>query len=206
MIQACLRVSYTSPKVMHWITELLWWLYKDKCKNLSNIASYSDVAEKIAAEGEVYNFVYSENQDWGVNTPHIVFNFLDYLLWRDHWDRKDEPFDFEFRNSVEHWYPQHPSDGMFGEMDRVDRFGNLCLIQSKVNAKFSNLSPDSKKSSYEEMVNKGSLKLRRMARLTVSKGDIKPSVLWRDENCAKHEEEMLAILREAVPKEDDGKA
>lgn len=198
MIQACMRVSYTSPKVMHWITDLLWWLYKDNCGNLSRLASYSNVAETIAAEGEVYSFVHSETHDWGVGTPHIVFNFLDYLLWRDYWDGKGEPFDFEFRNSVEHWYPQHPSDGMFGEMERVDRFGNLCLIQSKVNARFSNLSPDSKKASYEDMVNKGSLKLRRMAKLTVSRGDIKPPVLWRDENCEKHEKEMLSILREVV--------
>lgn len=27
MLQSCLRVSYTSPKVMHWITILLQWLY-----------------------------------------------------------------------------------------------------------------------------------------------------------------------------------
>lgn len=201
MIQACLRVSYTSPKVMHWITELLWWLYKDNCNNLSSLASYSTEAEKLASAG-VYDFVYSESHDWGVNTPHVVFNFLDYLLWRDHWDGKGEPFNFEFRNSVEHWYPQHPSDGMFGEMERAHRFGNLCLIQSKVNARFSNLSPDSKKASYEDMVNKGSLKLRLMAKLTVSMGDKKPPVVWRDENCKIHEDEMLDILREAVPVKD----
>lgn len=28
MIQSALRVSYTSPKVMHWITDLLLWLFK----------------------------------------------------------------------------------------------------------------------------------------------------------------------------------
>ena len=87
-------------------------------------------------------------------------------------------------------------------MERVDRFGNLCLIQSKVNARFSNLSPDSKKASYEDMVNKGSLKLRLMAKLTVSMGDKKPPVVWRDENCKIHEDEMLDILREAVPVKD----
>ena len=29
MIQSALRVSYTSPKVMHWITELILWLFNN---------------------------------------------------------------------------------------------------------------------------------------------------------------------------------
>ena len=40
-------------------------------------------------------------------------------------------FTFEFRNSVEHWYPQNPSKGTFDEWDQVDRFGNLCLFTKK---------------------------------------------------------------------------
>ena len=47
MIQSALRVSYTSPKVMHWITELLLWLFNnDDDQNPKLI----DAAELIAAQ------------------------------------------------------------------------------------------------------------------------------------------------------------
>ena len=50
--------------------------------------------------------------EMGVNTPHIVFNYLDYLLWKDNVEKYND-FSFEFRNSVEHWYPQTPIGGFF---------------------------------------------------------------------------------------------
>lgn len=84
----------------------------------------------------------------GINMPHIVFNYLDYLLWYDDRENKKKysDFTFEFRNSVEHWYPQNPSEGTFEQWkEGVDQFGNLCIIQSNINAKFSNMSPEAKK-------------------------------------------------------------
>ena len=191
MMQACLRVSYTSPKVMHWITRLLLWLYEDGCSNTTKLSRYLDVSEEIAIIATRDFLEDSDALDSGVNTPHIVLNFLDYLLWLD---KKKEPFSFEFRNSVEHWYPQHPSDGMFGPMDRVDRFGNLCLIQSNTNAKFSNLSPESKKSSFKDMIAKGSLKLRIMSALTTTAEE------WRTRQCDDHQNAMILILENAITK------
>lgn len=106
MIQSALRVSYTSPKVMHWITRLLEWLFDDK----TEIHKLTDKAERIAAEAVKENFLDSGDYELGVQTPHVVFNYLDYLLWKED-KEKYEDFVFEFRNSVEHWYPQHPSEG-----------------------------------------------------------------------------------------------
>ena len=136
MMQSALRVSYTSPKVMHWITKLLIWLSEDDCKHIKNddITKFDVVAENVAIESVKENF-FSVCDDgvyaMGVNTPHIVFNYLDYLLW--YYDRegkkKYSDFTFEFRNSVEHWYPQNPSEGTFESWkDGVDQFGNLCII------------------------------------------------------------------------------
>ena len=135
----------------------------------------------------------NSNFELGVNTPHIVFNYLDYLLWISNTD-KYKDFVFEFRNSVEHWYPQTPSKDTFEHWpqdDGVNRFGNLCLIQRNVNSKFSNMSPEAKKSTFKSMIEKGSLKLRLMAEKTESNS------LWRDESYRIHEEEMINILREA---------
>ena len=204
MIQSALRVSYTSPKVMHWITELLAWLFDDE----SELPELSDRAERIAAEAVAEGFFEkaleemgaydlqeykSEDYAFGVGTPHIVFNYLDYLLWKEG-KEKYKDFVFEFRNSVEHWYPQHPSDGTIEPWDGRDVFGNLCIISRSVNSKFSNLSPESKMKSYKKMVQKGSLKLRIM-------GDIiegSSSEKWRQSECAKHEEKMISLLCEAV--------
>ena len=52
MIQSALRVSYTSPKVMHWITELLVWLFDDE----SELPELSDRAERIATEAVAEGF------------------------------------------------------------------------------------------------------------------------------------------------------
>ena len=190
MIQSALRVSYTSPKVMHWITELLVWLFNN---NKTERYKLTDEAERIAAEAVKDNFLATGNYELGVQTPHVVFNYLDYLLWKED-KEKYKDFVFEFRNSVEHWYPQHPSEGTFEAWDGIDTFGNLCIISRSVNSKFSNLSPESKMKSYKKMVQKGSLKLRIM-------GDIiegGSSEKWRQSACAKHEEEMISLLCEAV--------
>ncbi len=204
MIQSALRVSYTSPKVMHWITELLVWLFDDE----SELPELSDKAEQIAAEAVAEGFFdksleemgeydlqeyKSEDYAFGVRTPHIVFNYLDYLLWKENKEKYND-FVFEFRNAVEHWYPQHPSEGTFEAWDERDRFGNLCIISRSVNSKFSNLSPESKMKSYKKMVQKGSLKLRIM-------GDIIEgcsSKDWKQSECAKHEEDTISILIQRV--------
>ena len=223
MIQAALRVSYTSPKVMHWITELLAellaWLFDDE----SELPELSDRAERIAAEAVAEGFFEktleemgaydlqeykSEDYAFGVGTPHIVFNYLDYLLWKKA-KKTHKDFVFEFRNSVEHWYPQHPSDGSIELWDERDVFGNLCIISRSVNSKFSNLSPASKMDTYRGMVQKGSLKLRKMGEIIDKlRKTEKPGVaakLWRQSECAKHEKKMISLLcgalQEAIEEE-----
>ena len=207
MIQSALRVSYTSPKEMHWITELLI----DLCVN-KKVTTYQDYpnhiergmgneiltfTEKIAATA-VNSFISNNKKDnkWkvsGTATPHILFNYLDYLLWKKE-SQKFNDFTFEFRNSVEHWYPQNPSAEGFAKWDdtpddtTVDRLGNLCLIQRNVNSRFSNSSPVSKLNSFKGIVEKGSLKLRLMSEAT------KDDKEWRTKACSEHEEAMIDIL------------
>ncbi len=181
MLQSCLRVSYTSPKIMHWITELLLWLYDDGI--MRKLSQFQVETESIAKK-PVKKFLNKKDFNQGVNTQHVVLNYLDYLLWK----RDGTDFTFEFRNSVEHWYPQHPSEQSFVNWKDVDRFGNLCLIQRNINSKFSNLSPASKKNTYHKMIEKGSIKLRLMSKLT--NDDAK----WKDEVCGKHEKEMIELL------------
>lgn len=193
ILQSCLRVSYTSQKIMHWITELLKWLNVDD--NLKKLSQFENQIEIIAQE-PVIKFITDKDYMQGVNTPHIVLNYLDYLLWTKRSDDEykglnfDE-FSFEFRNSVEHWYPQHPSSQSFDSWADVDKFGNLCIIQRNVNSKFSNLSPTSKKGTYHQMIEKGSLKMRVMSALT------KDDTAWKETICDDHEGKMLKLLKVA---------
>ena len=188
MLQASMRVSFTSPKVMHWITESLLWLFKNKF----NEKDFEECLENIAKNSVKKNlFDYVTYKNLGVQTRHIAFNYLDYLLWKENKEKYDN-FIFEYRNSVEHWYPQNPSGGTFEQWPKqeVDHFGNLCIIQRNVNSKFSNLEPHSKKATFEEMISKGSIKLRLMAEKT------KEGVAWKDEY-EKFGEDMLNKLEEA---------
>ena len=198
MIQSALRVSYTSPKAMHWITELLYWL---STENLDYLEPYCRKAESIARDA-VREYILKADDAFamGVNTPHIVFNFLDYLLWNESDKRRKEykDFVFEFRNSVEHWYPRNPSEGTFEqwkEEDGVNQFGNLCLIQRQINSKFSNMSPEAKKSTFTAMIDKGSLKLRLMRDHTVEKDGKSASIYWKETACKEHGEAMIAKLK-----------
>ena len=211
MLQSALRVSYTSPKVMHWITQLLLWLSADNYKHTvlspDDMAEYSEAIEAIAKKAVTDNF-FNECKDgtyaMGVNTPHIVFNYLDYLIWSTNRKKYDD-FVFEFRNSVEHWYPQNPSEGTFESWkDGVDQFGNLCIIQRNVNSKFSNMAPEAKKSTFRDMIAKGSLKLRIMSDLTEKKGDKAASLCWKETIYKQHEDEMIRILKEACNIAFDG--
>jgi hypothetical protein len=211
MMQSALRVSYTSPKVMHWITQLLIWLSEDDYKHTvlspDDMADYGEATEAIAKKAVTENFfeVCKEGPfAMGVNTPHIVFNYLDFLLWNAN-RKKYDGFVFEFRNSVEHWYPQNPSEGTFESWKGgVDQFGNLCIIQRNVNSKFSNMSPEAKKSTFREMIAKGSIKLRIMSDLTEKNGDTPASLYWKEAMYRQHENAMISVLRTACGLEDSG--
>lgn len=87
---------------------------------------------------------------YGQIENNLVFNYLDYLLWLRH--RTNDAvsgFEFTFRSSVEHYYPQNPLEGQARlEPDVLDSFGNLCLISHSKNSRLSNFMPAAKKEYY----------------------------------------------------------
>lgn len=112
--------------------------------------------------------------------------------------KKYSDFTFEFCNSVEHWYSQNPSEDTFEQWkDGVDQFGNLCIIQRNVNSKYSNMSPEAKKSTFKDMIGKDSIKLRVMSELTEKNGDKVASLYWKETMYKKHGNEMLRYLIDA---------
>ena len=210
MLQSCLRVTYTDFKGMHWITKLLDWLCREYAvERRIGFTGLVKEAEMIACSSAKEGVVKLQQNNYrmGTATPHIIFNYLDFLLWRDGKREKKfisqggtwKPFVFAYRNSVEHWYPQHPENleewsETDGENRRaVDQFGNLCVVQPSENSKFSNLRPKAKKDQYmEDVISKGSLKLRLMAEQTIDANEVQ----WKTA-CATHGQEMLDLLSAA---------
>lgn len=203
MLQSCLRVSLASPKIMHWITKALKWL--NDSNNLDKHAYIECLLEDFIKDNYVKPFVEKNDFMQGLGTPHILFHYLDYLLWKDKKRNENQykslnfgNFVFEFRNSIEHWYPQHPSGGSAEPWEDMtedgkflrDSFGNLCIITREVNSRFANANPLAKK-TYEES-KKGSLKLRIMSDLT------NKETQWREDGVYQtHQDEMLSLLKKA---------
>ncbi|MDF4657468.1 DUF262 domain-containing HNH endonuclease family protein [Vibrio parahaemolyticus] len=137
----------------------------------------------------------------GTGVQNFVFNRLDYLLWKrlsdnesfDGISKKElgkhfEDFQFSFRTSVEHYFPQTDPSGA-SKMEDVDRFGNLCLISPSSNSRLSNYSPQDKKTFYQENNRAESLKQAIM----MSYHKWGPDGVGR-ENILNHETHMIKTL------------
>ena len=158
--------------------------------------------------------------DWGAinqgcNVQNFIFNFYDFILWREksvqHLQRKKsrqdekleqdeesvqhEKFDFTYRTSVEHFYPQKPMPGYKPlPTEYLNSFGNLCLISSSMNSKFSNNMPKAKYDNFgssEEMRSALSLKLQEMMK-SVKDGE------WEKDQIKAHYEEARERIKNAL--------
>jgi len=190
MLQSMLRVTYTSPLVMHWVTDFLAWLYSEGYNTDRAVERLETVAKE-----DVREYLEEDNIAKGLDTPHIVFNYLDYLLWQEIKSKKEkEKFQFEFRNSVEHWYPQNPIDSnVRWKEESLDHFGNLCIVSGGLNSKFSNNVPEAKIANFRDGIERQSLKLRIMADKTTSGPDG-----WTKDMAIAHGTDMIAKLEETV--------
>lgn len=199
-LQSALRITYTSPKTMHWISKVL---------NKLNITDLKYInAEIVTQTLEYYSCKKIKEAEYktkkGFEIERIVFTYLDYILFRDYSDKavrigdnnfKYSEFQFQFRTSIEHFYPQHPikSDNIEDwnteeyRQKYLNNFGNLVLITVKANSKFSNLLPNSKIDSYSETL-KQSLKFLEMESLRQQCAN------WTMDCVLQHEQEMMKLL------------
>ena len=121
--------------------------------------------------------------DKGTAVPNFIFNLLDYKLWRNEKDKdKYKDFEFTYRDSVEHFYPQNPISGE--GVTNVNSFGNLCLITSDMNSRLNNLSPAAKREIWNASKSRQSIKLSKM---------LEPKE-WDENAIRSHKREMLEIL------------
>lgn len=182
-LQSALRVTYTSPKTMHWIS-----------KALTNPSDIQNVLEKYACEKLKKSKFHIVK---GFGFDRIVFTYSDYLLYRDRnkidfmKDLDLDNYQFMFRTSIEHFYPQNPLNGKSWkdlEDNPLNSFGNLALLTVSANSKFTNMNPSSKIKEHDEIISQ-SPKLMRMKQLMIENNNE-----WTPEIVFKHEDEMFTRL------------
>lgn len=193
LLQSLLRVTYTSPRTMHWITRVL--------RLVDPAMSRQQVGQLVADElrkfirGKVRESMPTESGPVGFAIERIVYTYLDYLLAQGHGpdSARDSKFEFQFRNSVEHFFPQYANrdnvgwDALAGDDPRLHLFGNLALVSVSANSKFSNELPATK--VHKEGIIKQSPKLTLMADAVKANGGV-----WDGESIEKHHREMVSIL------------
>lgn len=217
MLLSAFHVSTPTLVYKHWLNGALYYLYQ---QGNVNAHEYLAALEKLArqfiflrflklGDGADYFEMIYKNQvidsneidfsklEFGRIENNFVFNYLDYLIWRDELgsqktDEIIEKFEFTLRSSVEHFYPQHPMDGHSHLSEtHMHCFGNLCLISHSKNSRLSNYQPNAKREHFSaSLADKkiDTLKLYRMMQLLGSEG------IWWEKQIEKHESEMLKLL------------
>ncbi|MFB2588765.1 HNH endonuclease family protein [Acinetobacter sp. c1-l78] len=207
MLLSMFHVSHPAQIYKNWLYAVMRWLFKKG--NHFDATAYIDFLEKLSdryyfnyycssREPETFfNILYEDHLelnkalntaflDTGTNVPNFIFNRLDYLLWKNKVAKYDK-FRFTFRSSVEHFYPQNPDkENIEQDIDKatLDHFGNLCLVSSSINSKFSNNMPKAKKANFANTAY-FSLKLDEMMSLADS---------WAKEKIIEHGDKMKDIL------------
>lgn len=156
MQESMLQVTFRTKKYKNWLFELLEWLAKEDVHsvNANKLSEYLDTWILNYYNSLLEKTIPTEGTDWsfealGTDTPHFVFNFVDYLYWvafkknKGNFRYIDEVDDFNFKyyNSIEHHLPQSYEDT--GNVN-VDNIGNLCLISRKKNSNLNDKAPKEK--------------------------------------------------------------
>lgn len=224
LLEAMFHVSAPTQIYKHWLNAVLYHVLKavhttnpikikaDSLRDwLYNLARCYMLDVYLAKDGKKHSFeeiVYRkegmpqnkiDDIDWGVinqgcNVQNFIFNFYDFILWREKLGQH-EKFDFTYRTSVEHFYPQKPMPGYEPlPTEYLNSFGNLCLISSSMNSKFSNNMPKAKYDNFgssEEMRSALSLKLQEMME-RVKDGE------WEKDQIKAHYEEARERIKNAL--------
>jgi len=178
MLLSAFHVSTPTLVYKHWLNAALHHLFKATKISANGYLSYLESVAKafvfdrfLAPNGgkEYFAMIYANkgacqavranvSEDlmrsrlsFGNIENNLVFNYLDYLLWLEHQatDSTVKAYEFTFRSSVEHYYPQHPLPGHDClPAETLNSFGNLCLISHSKNSRLSNFMPEAKKEYY----------------------------------------------------------
>lgn len=209
MLLSMFHVSTPTLVYKHWLNASLLYVlknpnvsaknYSNYLKNLARAYLFDRYLASDIHKVEFFDIIYrhegnslnvGQNDkidlnlfDKGTDVENFIFNFLDFILWKNEVDGF-KTFEFTFRSSVEHYYPQNPiaKDQMI-DPSVYNLFGNLCLISSSKNSKLSNHMPEAKKEYYFK-VQPDSLKQKQMMKLPV----------WEEQEIRSEGKKMIDLL------------
>ena len=201
LLQSALRITYTSPRTMHWMTDLLRFVAE--CADRDEQVTAREFLDRLNGHAleRLHDAMHPDPDKeevgpdglpLGFAIPRIVYTYLDYLLVEEmnQWD-----FTFSYRTSVEHFSPgtedaEHISEAYrLADRSLLHWFGNLALVTVSTNSKFSNYLPAQKANNHA--ARRQSLKLELMARRAETGS-------WNDEDVRAHHEAMVGLLRRAL--------
>jgi hypothetical protein len=216
MLLSMFHVSFPQIIYKHWLSGVLNYLHGESTEidaddyityleKLSDAFYYDRFGEK---EVDYYDIIFKNNAErtnlliddrflhCGTDVQNFIFNRLDYLIWKSEVVSQEnrfkvdniQQFEFSFRSSVEHYYPQNPKPGAVSKdlpKEVLDSFGNLCLISRNKNSELSNYSPLAKAEHYAKSSTIESLKQQLMMRHKSN---------WDEIAIDKHGEEMIHLL------------
>ena len=197
MLEAMFHVSAPTLIYKHWMNAILHYVFS---QDVVDPEAFRDYLYSLACafmldrylcpknvrinfEDIIYNnsgiahnnTILWEMIDNGCDVENFVFNFYDYIIWKNDNKGKFSRFEFTYRTSVEHFYPQTPMAGNLElkDEDGLNDFGNLCLISRGMNSKFSNNMPMAKYKNFgnEVLAQDLSIKLIEMMDIVRIKGD-----------------------------------
>lgn len=193
LIQSMLRVTYTSPRTMHWMTKVLRTVLDAEprgplpAENLAeNLLGVLRDCARVKVRAELME---DGEPKSGFDIARIVFTYVDLLLVSKN---PDPEFRFSYRNSIEHFHPRSPDTEQSGDAvseDCLNMFGNLALVSATANSKFNNSLPKAKAENFRTTIEIQSPKLGRMAAIT-------REATWNDAKVREHHEAMVELLRE----------
>lgn len=149
------------------------------------------IAKNILNNVNWANINIGEYPQIGEKIENFVFNYYDYLLLKE---SKDSDFEYAvYRNAVEHFYPQHPVDGREMDFNHLHSFGNLSLINRRMNSRFTNSLPRAKAVNFgnDEAIKTYSMKLKDM--ITCAN-----SVEWDEQEIEEKEQEAKVRISKAL--------
>lgn len=220
MLISAFHVSMPTMSYKYWLDAALFWLQQQErveggeyLEYMESVAAAFVFDRYLVEDGLDYEEIVYRNDgrciagrgvdlagmelrlSYGNIANNLVFNYLDYLLWRREQrrgkasDAKILGFHFTFRSSVEHHYPQNPINGVaWPDETLLNSFGNLCLISHSKNSRLSNFMPGQKK----DLSRGGSIDSIKQ-HLMMAVGD------WTMEAAKKHKTEMMRVLLNALP-------
>lgn len=211
MAISMLHVTFRTRIYKNWLQRVLKWLTENYKNGLSKISydSYRQELDHIICsyfdDNEEYKSISKDsNYGKGVNTPHFIFNFIDYLYWvesnnSNQHAKKEDIKDFEFKNwnSVEHHLAQNLAKPNNCE-DCIDSLGNLCLISKETNSRLSDRDVTDKVKYYKEK----NLGANRQVIYNITETN---GYKWGAKEIDEHYQELVGLIekRDSILKDSD---